>query len=193
MGEKMKFELLKIKGSLYAFFLLLYQFQVKFIPSLPPWSNLHLKLVLVSTIFSSIPARATDTPECYLGKVSEYSGDDGNYRIHFKQVRMQGKLTSGCKEFDVAIVHETTPWYAWMPFVETTHPTKEETLEAASFLEAAAKGSREIYFGYVGNGLELRGRACLFSSHGIIKYNDRGRTCILSFFDEVDFDPRKSK
>jgi len=118
------------------------------------------------------------------GKVSNFSGKDGNYSFRFTLTDRRSELLA-CREFEVRVRYERVPWYSWLPFVYTTHPAKEETTEAASFLLNAQRQNREINFGYMGGGLIPTDRLCSFVSRGLSIYSSDKKNLVLSFYDPV--------
>jgi len=88
----------------------------------------------------------------------------------------------GCDEFKVTVEYKNVPWYSWLPFVRSSHPTKQQTIKAASLLLDAFKTNRAIGFGYMGGGLIPTEEKCSFSSKGLtLEFNN----LVLSFHDPV--------
>ncbi len=111
------------------------------------------------------------------GKVSSVSGADGNYQFHFVQTANRAELISGCKELDVKVSYERVPWFSWLPFVHSSHPTREKTDEAASYLLNASRENRDIYLGYMGSGLIPAGTPCSFLSRGCLFMGKSPSSC----------------
>ncbi|HVK56449.1 MAG TPA: hypothetical protein VM532_15660 [Burkholderiales bacterium] len=120
-----------------------------------------------------------------LGKVATISGENGSYAFRFFQTDGHVDLLSGCREFDVKVEYERTPWFSWLPFIRTVHPTKEKTEEAALFLRTANQEDREIYFGYMGHGLVPTSTQCLFKSRGMALDQEKGEKFVLSYHDPI--------
>ncbi len=118
------------------------------------------------------------------GRVTSFSGADGSYRFHFVQTDNRAELVKGCKELDVQVSYERVPWFSWLPFVHSSHPTREETDAAASYLLSASREKREVYFGYLGNGLAPTGAPCSFLSRGL-SLHGKEPIIVLSFHDSV--------
>lgn len=113
------------------------------------------------------------------GHVTGFVGTDGNYNFTFKQDQNidHRPLIYDCTEFTVFVRYENVPWYAWLPSVRSSHPTRRQTIEAGSFLASAVRDSKAIAFGYMGNGLLSGKDKCAFISKGLLAEND----AVLSF------------
>jgi hypothetical protein len=118
------------------------------------------------------------------GKISEFSGKDGNFSFQFVET---GKipLVDKCPKFTVRVRYERVPWYSWLPFVETSHPTRKETDEAGEFIRNAFQGGAEIKLGYIGSGLVPDGAKCSFASRGLVLAKEPTGSVVLSFHDPV--------
>jgi hypothetical protein len=138
-------------------------------------------MCLTLLFLTSIPVLAGG--DYVLVKISKFSGYDGNYSMSFKQTEIDREpLLMGCNEFKVTVEYKNVPWYSWLPFVQSSHPTKQQTIKAASLLLDAFKTNRAISFGYMGRGLIPTGEKCSFSSKGLIlEFNN----VVLSFHDPV--------
>ena len=118
-----------------------------------------------------------------LGRVLSFSGDGGNYSLTFSQTNINtSPMIKGCYEIKVIVKYEHVPWYSWLPFIRSSHPTKEQTIIAASLLLDAFEKNREIGFGYMGSGLTPTAEKCAFVSKGLTNEFDN---VILSFNEPV--------
>ncbi len=118
-----------------------------------------------------------------LGRVLSFSGDAGKYNLTFSQTNINTRpLIKGCYEFKAIVKYENVPWYSWLPFIRSTHPTKDQTIIAASLLLDAFEKNQEIGFGYMGGGLMPTAEKCTFVSKGLIREFDN---VILSFNNPV--------
>lgn len=118
-----------------------------------------------------------------LGRVLSFSGDAENYNLTFSQTNINTRpLIKGCYEFKVIVKYQHVPWYSWLPFIESIHPTKEQTIIAASLLLNAFKKNQEIGFGYMGGGLIPTAEKCTFVSKGL---TSEFHNVILSFNEPV--------
>ncbi len=120
-----------------------------------------------------------------LGKVGNFSGEDGNYSFSFIQTDEHSPLMPGCRQLEVTVEYGRVPWYSWLPFVETSHPSLEETDEAAFFLLEAQREGREVHFGYMGGGLIPVDKPCFFVSKGLLLYPPDKKDQVISFHDSV--------
>lgn len=113
------------------------------------------------------------------GFVTEFSGRDGSYRFVFTATEKtpSSPLIEGCPSLTVLVEYERVPWYSWLPFVESSHPTLEQTKVAGTALSEASSAMKRIAFGYMGNGLEPTKVKCTFSSKGLRKMDG----AVLSF------------
>jgi hypothetical protein len=120
-----------------------------------------------------------------LGKVAAFSGESGNYSFRFIQTDRNKELLSGCREFNVTVRYERVPWFSWLPFVHSSHPSKQKTEAAASFLRGASQSGQEVYFGYMGYGLVPTGNSCSFTSRGLALEQEHGKQYVLSYHDQT--------
>lgn len=102
-----------------------------------------------------------------IGKITSFSGENGNYLFRFVQTDNRAELLRGCREFEVKVTYKRVPWFSWLPFVHTSHPTREGTIKAALFLMNANQSNREVGFGYMGYGLVPADTPCSFLSLGL--------------------------
>ncbi|MDO5654195.1 MAG: hypothetical protein Q4G39_08855 [Brachymonas sp.] len=114
------------------------------------------------------------------GYVTEFLGSEGIYVFNFKQTEPK-PLIRGCTEFKVHVKYQRVPWYSWLPFISSSHPTREQTIEASAVLQEAARNKREILFGYMGHGLVSADSSCTFFSKGLLVYSG----AIISFNQPV--------
>lgn len=120
-----------------------------------------------------------------LGKVVSFSGGNGNYIFRFVQIDNHHKLIPSCQEFEVRVTYKRVPWFSWLPFVHASHPTKEKTKEAASFLLRANRENREVNFGYMGYGLVPTDTPCSFLSRGMSLESEKEKNFVLSFHHPI--------
>ncbi len=135
--------------------------------------------------FSVFCGLAVAGGDSVLGKVDRLAGKDGNYSFTFAQTDERSALMPGCQKLEVKVEYGGVPWYSWLPFVQTSHPAREETDEAASYLLKAQRDGREVYFGYMGGGLRRASRPCSFISKGLLLYPPDKKDHVLSFHDPV--------
>jgi hypothetical protein len=140
------------------------------------------KLRRVCTLVLLVPGAALAGGDYVPGRVANFSGDDGSYAFTFAADR---ELVQGCQTLEVRVRYSRVPWYSWLPFVHTSHPTKDQTDLAAAMLRQAAQTSRSVLFGYVGYGLVPSGERCTFVSRGLVLERDGDFEVVLSFHDPV--------
>jgi hypothetical protein len=116
-----------------------------------------------------------------LGRVSAFTGEDGNYRFHFSQTATRPLLLEDCAEFDVTVEHEHVPWFSWL--IPSSHPSKKETAAAAVVLRTGQLESREVYFGFMGYGLVPTDAKCRFKSRGMAVKELEGKQLVLSYHE----------
>jgi hypothetical protein len=143
---------------------------------------LHPALYIVAALIASGAAIAGG--DCAKGHVGGFFGKNGSYSFHFSQLDGDPELLTGCPSFDVLVEYSRVPWYSWLPWVTSSHPTLAETNSAAEFLRTAQLEKRAIQFGYMGSGLIDSGRHCVFRSKGLLLSKDRV-TAVLSYHTPV--------
>jgi hypothetical protein len=142
----------------------------------------HLSALLL--YFSVTPAVAGG--DYVLGEIASFSGENGSYQFQFTQTdRHSYPLLEGCLQFEVAVEYQRVPWFSWLPFVQTGHPSIKETEEAAAFLKAASTSSKAVLFGFMGYGLVPSGEHCTFTSRGLSLVQEEGKKIVLSYHDQT--------
>ncbi|NTW64677.1 MAG: hypothetical protein HGA46_11540, partial [Chlorobiaceae bacterium] len=119
------------------------------------------------------------------GRVTGFTAKEGKYIIRFLQTENAPDLISGCKEIEVSVKFARVPWFSWLPFVASNHPSKKETDEAIEYMRNANHSNQLINFGYMGYGLVPTEKNCSFKSKGLRIYRDQGKTSVLSFHDQT--------
>lgn len=120
------------------------------------------------------------------GKVVGIKSEDGKYIIRFAQTENAlPNLIAGCKEIETTVQYSRVPWFSWLPFISSSHPSRKETDEAIEYMRTANFNNQLIYFGYMGNGLVPTGAKCSFRSKGLRLFHDRGITSVLSYHDQT--------
>ena len=114
-------------------------------------------------------------------KVLTYSEMNDVYHFSLEEKKNSRQLINGCKNFDVRVNYKRIPWYSWLPFVHTSHPSYDDTIKALNYIKDAFDSNKDVYFGYMGNGLGKTSAACVFDSYGL---KIDGVT-ILSYFGNV--------
>ena len=139
---------------------------------------------LIAASFLLVPFAAAAGGDYASGKVADFSGQNGSYAFTFKGDRPLVGMNK-CPSLKVLVEYQRVPWFSWLPFIESGHPTEEETDKAAKMLQAAEQGSNAVSFGYMGNGLVPSGEPCTFKSKGLSIKQDAGKEFVLSFHDQT--------
>lgn len=142
-----------------------------------------MKCLLVALAFLGAATTALAGGDCCPGKITAFSGSNGFYEFTF--VPSRGLVDyEKCTELRVRVEYGRVPWYSWLPFVRSSHPTSAQTEQAASVLEKAYREESEVLFGYMGAGLVDSGEPCLFLSKGL-KIFEWNVKAVLSFYGPV--------
>ena len=120
------------------------------------------------------------------GHIIEYSEIAGNYQFKFEPSDQRQALFKECRIISVQVSYTHVPWYSWLPYVHTTHPTKKQTMAAVKFILNSYHQNGELFFGYMGAGLVSSQVPCSFSSKGLLLENrDDDVPIVLSFSHPV--------
>ena len=144
-----------------------------------------MKPILVLFAFLTAVSSASAGGDCVSGSISGFSGSEGVYTFHFEQLESRDALILRCLNFDVSVHYGRVPWYSWLPFVKSNHPTFEQTEAAAAFLRAAEHDHRPVQFCYMGGGLEPTVQRCTFQCKGLVLEGDPSDPLVISFHDPV--------
>lgn len=140
-----------------------------------------LALVLATLL---LPGVCSAGGEHVAGKVTRFIVMPDGYKFLFVPQEPIW-LADRCQTLLVHVTHARVPWYSWLPFVSSNHPSAAETASAAELLRVARLHGSVVGFGYMGSGLAPAGPRCSFKSKGLRVYRDRGETFVLSFFDPI--------
>lgn len=110
------------------------------------------------------------------------SGSNANFTIEFVNDR---KFDESCDALKVSLKYKRVPWYSWLPFVHSSHPTQVETREAVMHLEESFKENLNVYFGYIGGGLIPTDKPCEYVSKGLNMDEFDNYKYIHAFHDPV--------
>ena len=119
------------------------------------------------------------------GKVTSFERHDDSYSFSIKFSSNEIHLPSGCGMITVNYRYGRVPWYSWLPFIHSSHPSKAQSEEAVDYIEEHFKMKKSIYFGYMGGGLVPLENKCVFKTKGLIKVNIEKIISILAFHDPV--------
>jgi hypothetical protein len=142
-----------------------------------------MKALLVISSFL-VASSALAGGNSVLGRVSAFTGERGTYSFRFEQTAKGYELLKGCPVFDVEVHFKRVPWHSWLPFVEPSHPTFEQTEVAAKFLQRSELEGRSVNFGYMGGGLIASDKPCRFHSKGLVLWED-GTPTVVAFHNPV--------
>ena len=120
-----------------------------------------------------------------LMKITEFSGSNGIYTMRLVQSDPAPPLMTGCSKFDVRVQSQRVPWFSWLPFVVSNHPSRNETEAAADFLKGASQRKQSVLFGYMGHGLAEGERVCSFLSKGLRLHREGDRLFVLSYHNRT--------
>jgi len=142
------------------------------------------KMKCVGALIALLPVLALAGGDYASGKVRSFSGKDGVFTFTFvTEQRLVG--LEQCQSLTVNVEYGRVPWYSWLPFVHTNHPTKAQTESAASLLQDAHRASKPVLFGYLGYGLIPSSAPCTFKSKGLAIEHDSGHEFVLSYHDQA--------
>ena len=121
------------------------------------------------------------------GHVASFHGGDTNFTFVFVASSPARPLVEQCTVMEVSVEYARVPWYSWLPFVHSGHPSKEQTVAAVRYLSAAHGSHDVIRLGYMGYGLVPTETACSFRSRGLaIEHVDAdGHVVVLSYHDQT--------
>ena len=115
------------------------------------------------------------------GSITNFVGRDGDYAFRFEQTEAGSELEAGCRGFVVSVRYARVPWYSWLPFIHTDHPTREQTIAAAEYLADASHSHALVNFGYMGSGLAPTGEKCSFRTKGLRLEKEGSESIVLAY------------
>jgi hypothetical protein len=136
---------------------------------------------LCLVFLTALAFRANAGGDYVSGYVTKFSMYAREYSFEFEQAKNEGELMNGCKKFKVRVNYQHVPWYSWMPFVDSSHPTWGNTKEALKYIDKSSNERHIIYFGYIGSGLARTAEPCIFNSKGLKISNG----VVISYYDPV--------
>lgn len=139
----------------------------------------HLALTL-----AVVPVLAFAGGDFTSGKITSFSGGNGHYKFTFDADKPLVGFEQ-CKALKIEVVYARVPWYSWLPYVHSSHPTKNQTAQAATLLEVAHRESTPVLFGYMGSGLIPSGARCEFNSKGLSVEGEGETQFVLSYHDPI--------
>ena len=92
--------------------------------------------------------------------------------------KQKHKKNEPCSRFQVKLKYERVPWYSWVPFVDSYHPSPSENQAAIQKMKGYHKNQTVFEFGEV-SGLKQTKSACVFMSKGLKVTKDK---FIVSFY-----------
>jgi len=120
------------------------------------------------------------------GKVINFNSNNDQTSFKFIQTDGESSLIKSCNEFMVLLQYERVPWFSWLPYVETSHPTEKQTILAVNFIREAYKNNKKILLGFMGAGFKKTKEKCTFRSRGLLLMNsNKENNFVLSFHDPV--------
>jgi len=121
------------------------------------------------------------------GHVTSFHGGDNDFTFVFVASSPERGLMEQCTTIEVQVEYSRVPWFSWLPFIRSGHPTKQQTMEAGRYLSAAHGSHNLIRFGYIGYGLLPTETMCSFRSRGLrleYAYAD-DQAVVLSYHDQT--------
>ncbi|MCE0556987.1 hypothetical protein [Motilimonas sp. E26] len=137
--------------------------------------------ILVILLFPTLCFAGGDYSEVNI-KEFESSVASADFTIEFVNER---KFYESCDTLKVHLKYERVPWYSWLPFVHSSHPTSSDTQKSVAYLEAAFADDETVNFGYMGYGLKQSDKPCEFISKGLRLDGIDEFHYIMSFHDPV--------
>jgi hypothetical protein len=119
------------------------------------------------------------------GKIEHIEYKDSAWKFVFKQTTENKLMISNCDVLTVELEYQRVPWYSFLPFVESGHPSKKQTKNALVYLEHSFREGKYINFGYIGSGLKGTETKCLFKSKGLKLGSDQEGDYVVSFHSET--------
>jgi len=146
----------------------------------------HSYLMLVISFFMSPPVHAGG--DYWLIKVEDKITTDVPQKLKFEFSLPARGILQGCKQITVLLEYQRVPAWSWLPFIDSSHPTKDETTIAVEFLNNKFAKSAQAYFGYIGGGLfKVSSTDCTFKSKGLklMKIDKENEFTVLSYYEPV--------
>jgi hypothetical protein len=144
------------------------------------------RVIIITSILLLLPVCCFPGGDAVAGRVGSVVQQADVYMIHFIQTDGHDELINDCKEIKVEVKHSRVPWFSWLPFIKTEHPTKKETVESIEYLKNANKADQTVYFGFMGYGLVPTDKKCSFRSKGLkIIELQNGNRAVMSFHDQI--------
>jgi hypothetical protein len=147
--------------------------------------NGEKELIIITVLLVLLPAFCFAGGYAVAGRVKSMAQQGDVYTIDFIQTGNEPELVKDCKEINITLKYSRVPWFSWIPFIKSNHPTKRETIESIEYLKKANKDNQTIYFGYMGNGLVPTGQKCSFKSKALKIEVDDGKWLVLSYHDQT--------
>jgi hypothetical protein len=124
----------------------------------------------------------------WLVKVEEQIKDDIPRNLKLEISEPTRGVLHGCRQITVLLEYQRVPFWSWLPFMGSSHPTKDETTKAVEFLNNKFAKSAQTYFGFIGGGLfKVPSTECTFKSKGLklMKIDKDNESAVLSYYDPV--------
>ncbi len=142
--------------------------------------------LLVILVFNSTLVHAGG--DYWLVKVEEKITADLPQKLKFEINEPARGILQGCKKIRVLLEYQRVPAWSWLPFIDSSHPTKDDTTIAVEFLNNKFAKSAHTYFGYIGAGLfKVPSVDCTFKSKGLklMKIDTENEFAVLSYYDPM--------
>ncbi|MBU1308942.1 MAG: hypothetical protein KKE30_05350 [Gammaproteobacteria bacterium] len=137
--------------------------------------------ILIILLFPTLCFAGGDYSEV---NIKEFKGGESSadFTIEFLNDR---KFDESCDVIKVQLKYMRVPWYSWLPFVHSSHPTSTDTQKSVAYLKSAFENNETVNFGYIGYGLKASDKSCEFISKGLRLDGIDDFHYIMSFHDPV--------
>ena len=103
-----------------------------------------------------------------------------------KQIKLilkNEKPIYNCDKLNINISYERVPWFSWIPFINSAHPTKEENKVAITHIKSNIGNT--LYFGEIGKGLVPQEKKCTYQSKGAKILEIENKQVIMFYYSQV--------
>lgn len=139
-------------------------------------------LILVFTFLLAKPCYAGG--DFVKGLMVEIRQNKKVYSMKFTQTQSRQELITGCKNMTI-ILNTKRPWFSWLKPSGGLYPSHDETMKAIIYLNHAKDSGKEIYFGYLGDGLQPTDEKCTFTSKALSLRDEDDKRIIFSFNNPI--------
>ncbi len=142
----------------------------------------YLFIILLIGLFAGESYAGGDA---WQGRVTSFEKHNGSYTFTMKFPTKEIRLPSNCRQITVNYKYKRVPWYSWLPFIETSHPSYSQSKKAIQYIENKYNQNQDIYFGYMGSGLIPVENECTFKTKGLGINESENIKAILAYHNPV--------